>query len=143
MERFLSVIALSFGGVLNMQLRTYWHYGVHLGDGRTADQDFLFLDGLFIAICLWSWSSGFVLRLLSHCAVWTTGTLFCMMLFQAFPEYMVLAGHIAAAVFALSVMLAHIPMSPAPALTFSACGVASWPLGYMLIAALHKAATEY
>lgn len=185
---FLSVIALSFGSVLNMQLRTYWHYGVHYGDGRTPDQDVLFLGGLFIAICLWAWSSGFVLRLLSRRAVWITGTLFCMMLFQAFPEYMVLAGHIvrrgphwifipflvplnaaflipvwlgirqarrgevpgakivtmiAAAVFALSVMLAHIPMSPAPALTFSVCAVASWPLVYMLIAALRKAATEY
>jgi hypothetical protein len=49
---------------------------------------------------------------------------------------------ISAAVFALSVMLAHIPMSPAPALTFSVCAVASWPLGYMLIASLRKVAAE-
>ena len=184
---FLSAIAISFGSVLNMQLRTYWHYGVHYGDGRTPDQDVLFLSGLFIAICLWAWSSGFVLRLLSRRAVWITGTLFCMMVFQAFPEYMVLSGHlirrgpvsvfvpflvplnavflipvwlgirqgkrgelpgakiatmIAAAVFALSVMLAHIPMNPAPALTFSVCAVASWPMVYMLIAAFRKAAAE-
>jgi hypothetical protein len=184
---FLSAITLRFGSAAGMQLHTYWHYGVHYGDGRTPGEDLLFLSGLFIAISLWAWSSGFVLRLLSRRAVWITGTLFCMMVFQGFPEYMMLAGHIirrgpemvflpvllpgnlvflipiwlgiwqarrgqlphagtitllAATVFTLSVMLANVPMAPAPALTLSVCAVASWPLGYMLITTLRRAVAE-
>jgi hypothetical protein len=184
---FLSAISIGFGSALNMQMRTYWHYGVHYGDGRTPAEDAVFLSSLFIAVCIWAWSSGFVLRMLSRRAVWFTGTLFCMMVFQAFPDYMVLAGHmvrrgpfptvlfvvplnavflipiwlgirqgkrgrlpdaksvtaVAAVVFVLSVMLANVPMGPAPALTLSVCAVASWPLGYMLVAALRQPVTGY
>ncbi len=171
---FLSAITLRFGSAAGMQLHTYWHYGVHYGNGRTPSEDFVFLSSLFAAICLWAWSSGFVLQLLSRRTVWITGTLFCMMIFQSFPEHMVLAGHVIrrgpemvflpilvpgnlvflipvwlgiwqakrgelphagsmtaliGAIFVLSVMLANVPMAPAPALTFSVCAVASWPMG--------------
>jgi len=180
---FLSVIIFSFGSAVIMQLRTYWKYGVHYGDGRTPDEDIVFLSGLFIAICLWAWSSGFVLRLLSRRAVWLTGTFFCLMVLQSFGDYLVITGHIvrrgpvsffppllgppgavilipvllgihqakrgrlpsassvtwiSAAVFVLSVMLCNMPGPPAPLITGSVCAVASWPLGYMLIAALRK-----
>ena len=88
----LSQIAYRLDVALGQQLRTYWTYGVHFDTGLTVGEDIVYLACLSLALCAWSWASGFVLGSLSGGAIWFTGALFYLAGLNSFRARLVLSA---------------------------------------------------
>lgn len=91
---YLSEIALRLDVGIDLQLRTYLHYGVHYETGLTPGQDFIYLGLLSVAFCVWSWTCGFVLGSLSERASWLSWALFYVVVLDAFHTRLILAGEL-------------------------------------------------
>lgn len=74
----LSHIVGALSGQLDMQLRTYWKYGVSYGTGLTAFEETVMFLSQALALVMWSWTAGFVLGSLSRRTVWVTGPLYLL-----------------------------------------------------------------
>lgn len=89
----LSRLVFGFGVALTLQTRTYWHYGVMMNDS-TPGEVIRSLICLVLVMGVCSWTSGFVLGLLSGCALWLTGPLFYLIVVQSFPAYLRYSGNL-------------------------------------------------
>jgi hypothetical protein len=89
----LSRLVFGFGVALSFQARTYLHYGVMMNDS-TPGEVIRSLICMLLVIGVWSWTSGFVLGLLSGRALWLTGPLFYQIVVQSFPAYLRYSGHL-------------------------------------------------
>lgn len=85
-----TLIGLTTG--LYLQWRTYYRYGVHYSTGLTPGQDITYLVCMFLALCVWSWTAGFVLGYLSGCTIWLNGPLFYLVCLDSFLVRMLLSG---------------------------------------------------
>src|SRR5579872_3181823 len=72
----LSVITFTLSLFLNRQFLIWWLDGVHYQDGLTPLEEICVGSAWFLAICLWSWASGFVLGFVSGRAISLTAPLF-------------------------------------------------------------------
>jgi hypothetical protein len=75
-----------------LQVRTYLRHGVHYGTGLTPSQDIVYFTCLFLAMCLWTWTSAFVLARLSGRAIWLLTPLYLLVCLDSFPARLFLSG---------------------------------------------------
>ena len=91
----LSRWTAQFDLALSLQVRTYWKYGVHYRQGVNTAQDVVSLTCMFLALVIWSRTSGFLLAALSHRSMWLTGPSFYAVVATFLPLSNVLNGNTA------------------------------------------------
>ena len=66
----LSRMSLSLSALAEMNLRTYWTYGVRYGDGLNTIEEIVMAASAGLVLLVCSWMSGFALVTLSRRTVW-------------------------------------------------------------------------
>lgn len=89
----LSRLVFAMDVVIGANVRAYWHYRVFINDATVGDV-VLQLSGLFLITFACSWTAGFVLGRLSGRAVWLTGLMLYVVVWQAFPVWLRYTGHV-------------------------------------------------
>jgi hypothetical protein len=77
----LRPVALRIVGAVGFRLWSYAIEGTALNNGLTPGEEAFLLLSFFLALLFWSWTWGFVLGSLSGGVIWSTGALFCAVMF--------------------------------------------------------------
>lgn len=81
----LTRISFLIGTMPALPLFIRWKYGVHYGNGLSAQEEAMVFLCQSLAVIFWSWTAGFVLGLLSRRTLWINASVFYFICFLFWP----------------------------------------------------------